>query len=359
MRLNERHAAIAVLSLVVILLVGFFWQDDSADPAPARANQQLARQVETAHVPGQVEASERPPRPRRRSEAPLGGLDEAPAPIKPVKTRGLQADAHRVDPGGSVPPSSGPGLSTAPGSSQPRPRAGGLDRLPVGPVLGGSAAPTEMEEIARLATKAGNQRGFLVQPGPALDRVKTAASAREEAVTASKTLAKPPAAPAGTTLQYTVRSGDSLSLIAQRECGTTRAMDELCRLNGLSDRDIIREGMVLKLPAKTSSTPARVASKAPVATGGHRTVTIRSGETLSLVLDREVGTYKRSIAAVKRLNPDLDPDRVTVGQSIILPLSSELAPAPAGAALPRATASEDPRVVSSSNRADRSKYVVR
>ena len=83
-------------------------------------------------------------------------------------------------------------------------------------------------------------------------------------------------------------------------------MDELCRLNGLSDRDIIREGMVLKLPAKTSSTPARVAAKAPVATGGHRTVTIRSGETLSLVLDREVGTYKRSIAAVKRLNPDLD-----------------------------------------------------
>ena len=369
MRLNERHAAIAVLFLVVILLVGFFWQDDSADPAPAGADQQLARQVETARVPGQVQASERTPRRGRRNSAPLGGLDEAPAPIKPAKTRGLQADAHRVEPGPSARPSSSAGSPAAPGSFERRPSAGSLDRLPVGPVRGGSAAPSGMDELERIAAKAEdqprrassavNRRGFLVQRGPALDQVKTAASTREERVAASRAQAKPAAAPAPASREYTVRSGDSLSLIAQKECGSTRSMDEICRLNGLSDPDMIRGGMVLKLPAKTSSTPARVASKAPVAAGGRKTVTIRSGETLSVVLDRELGTYKRSIAAVKRLNPDLDPDRVAVGQSIVLPLPDEVPPAPAGVARPRATASQGPRVASSSNRADRSKFVVR
>ena len=359
MRLNERHAAIAVLFLVVILLVGFFWQDESADPAPAGADQQLARQVEAPRIPGQVQASERPDRPSPRGGAPLGGLDEVPTTVEPVSTRGLREEAHSVDPGASAPSVSRADPPAPSRDLEARPPAVRVDELPGGLVPGGNAAPTEMEELAGLAASARDRGRFLTQPsGPALEPVKTAASTRDERVAA----AIAPAATSGSAREYTVRPGDSLSAIAQKECGTTEATDAICFLNGLSDPNKIRAGMVIKLPAKTSpstAAPARVASRAPAATGGRRTVTIRSGELLSTVLERELGTYKRSIAAVKRLNPGLDPDRVAVGQSIILPLPAELSPVPAGAARPRAVASQGRRVASSSQRADRSKYVVR
>ncbi|MEC8512812.1 MAG: LysM peptidoglycan-binding domain-containing protein [Planctomycetota bacterium] len=350
MRLNERHAAIAVLFLVVILLVGFFWQDDAADPAQAGADQQLVRLVETAHVPGQVQASDRGDRRGLRGGAPLGGIDEVPGTATRARTPGLQDDAHRVDPGAPALPSRSADLAVTPGSSQLRPSRGGPDGFTGVQVLGGSAASTEMDELAGLAAEAKSQRGFLDQLEPAADQVMAAASAAP---------AKPLAAPAGIAREYIVRSGDSLSAIATKECGTTSAMDAICRLNGLPNPDIIREGMVLKLPAKTSASPAQVASKAPVAAEGQRTVTIRPGEMLSTVLERELGTYRRSIAAVQQLNPGLDPDRVAVGQSIILPPLDEVPPAAVDAARPRAAASQSPRVASSPNRADRAEYVVR
>lgn len=362
MRLNERHAAIAVLFLVVILLVGFFWQDESADPAPAGADQQLARQVEAPRTPGQVQASERPDRLSPRGGAPLGGLDEVPTTVEPVSTRGLREEAHSVEPGASAPSVSRAELPAPSRDLEARPSAVRVDELPGGLVPGGNAAPTEMEELAGLAANARDRGRFLTQPsGPALEPVKTAASTRDERVAAA-TAPAATSASTGSAREYTVRPGDSLSAIAQKECGTTESTDAICFLNGLSDPNKIRVGMVLKLPAKTSpstAAPARIASRAPVATGGRRTVTIRSGELLSTVLERELGTYKRSIAAVKRLNPDLDPDWVAVGQSIILPLPAELSPVPAGAARSRAVASQGRRVASSSQRADRSKYVVR
>lgn len=362
MRLNERHAAIAVLFLVVILLVGFFWQDESAEPAPAGADQQLARQVEAPRIPGQVQASERADRRGPRGGAPLGGLDEVPTTVEPVSTRGLREGAHSVDPGASAPSVSRAELPAPSRDLEARPSAGLVDELPGGLVPGGNAAPTEMEELAGLAANARDRGRFLTQPsGPALKPVKTAASTRDERVTAAIAPAATSAS-TGSAREYTIRPGDSLSAIARKECGTTEATDAICFLNGLSDPNKIRVGMVLKLPAKTSpstAVPAQVASRAPVATGGRRTVTIRSGELLSTVLERELGTYRRSIAAVKRLNPDLDPDRVAVGQSIILPLPAELSPVPAGAARPRAVVSQGRRVASSSKRADRSKYVVR
>ncbi len=49
---------------------------------------------------------------------------------------------------------------------------------------------------------------------------------------------------------YTVQSGDVLSMISQRLLGTSRRVDEIVKLNGLSDADEIRVGMVLKIPAR-------------------------------------------------------------------------------------------------------------
>lgn len=57
----------------------------------------------------------------------------------------------------------------------------------------------------------------------------------------------PPAAGKRT---YTIKKGDALSIIAQKQLGTSKRMDEIIKLNRdkIADPDDIREGMVLVLP---------------------------------------------------------------------------------------------------------------
>lgn len=51
------------------------------------------------------------------------------------------------------------------------------------------------------------------------------------------------------TRTYTVRKGDTLGVIAQRELGTVRRTREILTLNRLADADHLRTGMTLLLPA--------------------------------------------------------------------------------------------------------------
>ncbi len=57
----------------------------------------------------------------------------------------------------------------------------------------------------------------------------------------------PPVPPERT---YSVRSGDTLGEIAKRELGSASRAGEIARLNGISDPAKIREGEVLRIPAK-------------------------------------------------------------------------------------------------------------
>lgn len=47
---------------------------------------------------------------------------------------------------------------------------------------------------------------------------------------------------------YTVRKGESLGEIAQRTLGSSRRAGEIAALNGLKDANLVRAGMVLKIP---------------------------------------------------------------------------------------------------------------
>lgn len=374
MRLNERHAAIAILFLVAVLLVGFFWQDDSAGPEPAGPDQDLARHEESTGVPGQVHAAERTDQRNERAGVPLGGFDHQPGTVETVTTRGQQGENHSVEPGARpLLGNEGPTVDLTP-TFDTRPPAGGSSGLiPQGGAARGSATESGIAELDQLATDTVDGSGFLRDDGrrPARDEAETSVDVADDRRAERASREVPVTSPAaGATpsarREYTVRSGDALSLIASRQCGSSSqsTVDAICVLNGLSDPNMIREGMVLKLPARTTSSAASstrtAAAAAPVATGGRKTVTIRSGEMLSNVLVRELGTYKRSIAAVQRLNPGLNPDRVDAGQKILLPLPAELLPAPEGTRTrPRAGAAEAPRLASSSNRATRSEFVVR
>ena len=95
---------------------------------------------------------------------------------------------------------------------------------------------------------------------------------------------------------YTVKSGDSLSIIAQR-FGVT--VNELKSLNNLSS-NTIRIGQVLTLPGG-----------GPLQVSEH---TIQRGETLSEIAVR----YSVSLAGLRAAN-NLSSDRILVGQVLKIP----------------------------------------
>ncbi|NLY54970.1 MAG: LysM peptidoglycan-binding domain-containing protein [Firmicutes bacterium] len=104
---------------------------------------------------------------------------------------------------------------------------------------------------------------------------------------------------------YTVRSGDTLFLIAQR-FGVTVA--DLRSANNLSG-DLIMIGQVLTIPGKgTSPAPVNPNNPAPMY------YTVRPGDTLYLIAQR-LGT---TVAALRTAN-DIWTDYLYVGQQLVIP----------------------------------------
>ena len=108
----------------------------------------------------------------------------------------------------------------------------------------------------------------------------------------------PSTSPGSDYFEYTVRSGDTLWILAQRY-GTT--VDTIKRLNGLTS-DILRIGQVLRIPTSTSYP--------------YFEYTVRSGDTLWL-LSRRFGT---TVDAIKSLN-GLTSDALSIGQVLLIPES--------------------------------------
>jgi nucleoid-associated protein YgaU len=54
-------------------------------------------------------------------------------------------------------------------------------------------------------------------------------------------------------MTYTVRKGDTLSAIAQKELGAASRWPEIARLNGIIDADLIYPGQELTMPGAASS----------------------------------------------------------------------------------------------------------
>lgn len=137
-----------------------------------------------------------------------------------------------------------------------------------------------------------------------------------------------PSLPEGGARTYTVKSGDTLGSIAQRELGSTKRWKEIESLNGVrSERLSI--GMVLKLPTSTSSgtTQTLVRADPPVRTqpvvsnpnpSSTRTYTIRSGDSLSRIAATQMGDANR-YGEILAMNPGLNPAKLGVGQVLRMP----------------------------------------
>jgi LysM repeat protein len=124
---------------------------------------------------------------------------------------------------------------------------------------------------------------------------------------------------------YRVKPGDSLERIARRELGDGSRWREIQELNGIADPDIVVLGAKLVLPADAA--PRGAEPKALLATneprptqpaGGARTYTVRKGDVLSRIAQRECGTVK-AIPRIVALNPKVQPDHILVGMQLVLP----------------------------------------
>jgi len=136
-----------------------------------------------------------------------------------------------------------------------------------------------------------------------------------------------PSAPELTTKTYTVKSGDSLSMIAKR-FHVSKA--DMMKLNKISAPNKIRVGQKLKLPGYVDlNAPApevrkthKAAKAAKSASTGGSEYVVVSGDTLGGIAHRHGTTVK----ALKQVN-SLTSDKLHVGQKLALPAGTA---APAG-----------------------------
>lgn len=129
---------------------------------------------------------------------------------------------------------------------------------------------------------------------------------------------------AGSARKHTVKSGETLSAIADKYDTT---VGELKRLNpDLSGSGRVRAGETLVVAADDD----HAASPAPSrATGKAKTHVVKRGETLSAI----AGRYETSVSALKALNPDLPRNgRVQAGDRLVIAAPSDRGPSKAARA---------------------------
>jgi nucleoid-associated protein YgaU len=145
---------------------------------------------------------------------------------------------------------------------------------------------------------------------------------------------------------YTVKSGDSLAKIARKELGSETRWNEIAQLNpGLNAKNL-KVGQSILLPTgtatantvvadSTQTAPVTAAAPKPVVakpsaakpaaapkSKGGRTYVVKSGDTLAKIAARECGTSKAA-TQIAALNPNINPDRIKVGDKLVLPATSE------------------------------------
>jgi LysM repeat protein len=115
---------------------------------------------------------------------------------------------------------------------------------------------------------------------------------------------------------YTVQPGDTLSEIA---AAAGKSLDELIKINGIKDKNVISVGQVIRLTAPK-------APPAPAAPSG-KTYTVKPGDALS----RIAAAHGVSTAALAAHNKIKDADVIFAGQVIKIPAGGSAAPKAAAA----------------------------
>lgn len=138
-----------------------------------------------------------------------------------------------------------------------------------------------------------------------------------------RSASEPPKPEPKTGREYIVVAGDSAYKIAKQFYGRGEDWRRLSDANPgrIGPKGEVRTGVRLTVPGVSSADGARPAGKpdAKPSAGGARTYTVKKGDTLGLIAQRELKTVKRS-AEILKLNPKItDPDNIPLGFVLQLP----------------------------------------
>lgn len=233
----------------------------------------------------------------------------------------------------------------------------------------GRRAERELARAAENALPPGESELPRTLPGeadasePAPEGAASPASSAKGAALPSQTPPEQPAReevvgqlPAGGSHAYRVQPGDTLSEIAQRELGSARRWKDLVAANPGLDPSRLQAGKTIRIPGGKASAGATSPAAAPVMLAAQpggakaqaapaRTWTVKNGESLWKIAQQALGDGKRwrEIAA---LNPKMNPDRLVLGQVLVLP-AAKGAPRTAPAAAPDKKSAASAPVVAS------------
>ena len=112
------------------------------------------------------------------------------------------------------------------------------------------------------------------------------------------------ACPSGT-FAYTIRSGDTFWILANRYNTTVEAIQ---RANPGVNPNNLQIGQVICIPGGVTPPPTTCPA-------GSFSYTIRSGDTLWVLAQR----YNTTVAAIMAINPGINPNNLVVGQMICIP----------------------------------------
>ncbi|MFO8060644.1 MAG: LysM peptidoglycan-binding domain-containing protein [Bacillota bacterium] len=102
---------------------------------------------------------------------------------------------------------------------------------------------------------------------------------------------------------YTIQSGDNFSDVAQK---FNVSLDDMLEANPLADPEDLRPGQVICVP---------VAIPPAICPEGSREYTIRRGDTFFVLARR----FNTTVEAIRRANPDVDPESLLIGMTICIP----------------------------------------
>lgn len=143
--------------------------------------------------------------------------------------------------------------------------------------------------------------------------------------------------------EITVRKGDNLWRIAERELGNGAHWNRIAAANPSVDPDRLREGMTLRIPTGTGGASASPAATPPASGGGTRTYVVQKGDTPMGLSTKFYGTVRhyRDLLRHNRL----DEDGLQAGMTIEVPALAETSadPGPASAAASGPGAAADGR----------------
>lgn len=117
---------------------------------------------------------------------------------------------------------------------------------------------------------------------------------------------------------YTVLEGDTLGEIASRELGSYRMWREIAALNNIADPSRVMPGRVLRMPTSGSSSTTTAVKPEVQPSTDSKIHIVEEGDTLSSI----AGMYYDDVnnyGVIQRANPAINPDRLKIGQKIIIP----------------------------------------